>query len=595
MVAVNCVANTKIGNNKYVRKWDKKQFCPFCLKPVAKLPRHMETVHKAEPEVEEVMRLPLKSSIRRQRPEKLLRLGNYKHNTQVLQTKSGMLVTTRRPSKPCSADDFVPCEYCFAFFLQRDLWKHVKVCKHRPNDESRKRRSRSIGIMLLPNASNASPGLQKEVLSRMNAGKVATAVRNDSLIVSYGNNLHFQHGHAAQRIQYISQKLRLLGRLLIAVRKINHNIHRLADCLNPSNFDAVIAAVKSVSGFDETTHLYNVPSLPLKLGHSLHDCANILRAEAIKRNDKESLSHADHFVELYKMQWSKKVSTHALRTMTGRKMHQPQTLSLASDLQKMHAYLLTSAQNASAKLQEDQSVNEWLLLARTTLAQIVLFNRRRGGEAQRLLCDNYNHRSRNTNEDVARGLSILERKLINKFVKINVVGKRGRTVPILLTSSLQSQLEQLMKSRNAVGIPATNKYVFAQPNSDSCLRSSDCLRLFVKLSGAEQPSLLTSTRLRKHIATMSQIMNLKKNELDMLANFLGHDLFVHRSYYRLPQDSLEMAKVSKILLAMENGDVQKFKGKSLDEIQLYSGMSFKTIICHDKMVPLNCSSMSRTT
>jgi hypothetical protein len=144
------------------------------------------------------------------------------------------------------------------------------------------------------------------------------------------------------------------------------------------------------------------------------------------------------------------------------------------------------------------------------LAQIVLFNRRRGGEAQRLLYENYRHQSHNANDDVARGLSVLEQKLINKFTKMNVIGKRGRTVPILLTATMQSQLELLMKLRDAVGVPSTNRYVFAQPNSDSCLRSSDCLRQFAALSGADQPSLITSTRLRKHVATMSQIMNLKK-------------------------------------------------------------------------------------
>jgi hypothetical protein len=40
-----------------------------------------------------------------------------------------------------------------------------------------------------------------------------------------------------------------------------------------------------------------------------------------------------------------------------------------------------------------------------------------------------------------------------------------------------------------------------------------------------------------------------------------------------------MAKVSKILIAMENGDVQRFKAKSLDEIQLESGTELIFDIC----------------
>ncbi|KAJ8017874.1 hypothetical protein HOLleu_44454 [Holothuria leucospilota] len=52
---------------------------------------------------------------------------------------------------------------------------------------------------------------------------------------------------------------------------------------------------------------------------------------------------------------------------------------------------------------------------------------------------------------------------------------------------------------------------------------------------------------------MSQIINLNDNELEQLANYLGHDMAVHREYYRLPQESLFLAKVSKLLFAMEAG------------------------------------------
>ncbi|KAL0155304.1 hypothetical protein M9458_049567, partial [Cirrhinus mrigala] len=67
---------------------------------------------------------------------------------------------------------------------------------------------------------------------------------------------------------------------------------------------------------------------------------------------------------------------------------------------------------------------------------------------------------------------------------------------------------------------------------------------------------------------MSQILNLKDNELDQLASFLGHDIRVHRDYYRLPDATIEIAKISKLLLAMEKGNLARFQGKSLDEIEI---------------------------
>ncbi|XP_019212192.1 uncharacterized protein LOC102080509 isoform X3 [Oreochromis niloticus] len=56
--------------------------------------------------------------------------------------------------------------------------------------------------------------------------------------------------------------------------------------------------------------------------------------------------------------------------------------------------------------------------------------------------------------------------------------------------------------------------------------------------------------------------------MDILANFLGHDIRVHREYYRLPEGTLELAKVSKVLIALEQGRLSDFKGMSLDQIQI---------------------------
>lgn len=47
--------------------------------------------------------------------------------------------------------------------------------------------------------------------------------------------------------------------------------------------------------------------------------------------------------------------------------------------------------------------------------------------------------------------------------------------------------------------------------------------------------------------------------------FLGHDIRVHREYYRLSENTIQLAIVSKLLLSLEKG-ADCYKGKSLDEI-----------------------------
>ena len=53
----------------------------------------------------------------------------------------------------------------------------------------------------------------------------------------------------------------------------------------------------------------------------------------------------------------------------------------------------------------------------------------------------------------------------------------------------------------------------------------------------------------------------------MVAGFLGHNIDVHREFYRLPEDTLQLAKCGKMLLLMDQGRLNEFAGKSLTEIK----------------------------
>ena len=66
-------------------------------------------------------------------------------------------------------------------------------------------------------------------------------------------------------------------------------------------------------------------------------------------------------------------------------------------------------------------------------------------------------------------------------------------------------------------------------------------------------------------------MSLRENELDVLAKYLGHDIRIHREYYRLPDAAVQVAKISKVLIALEgkNGDpVQLMNAKNLHDLHM---------------------------
>ncbi len=203
-----------------------------------------------------------------------------------------------------------------------------------------------------------------------------------------------------------------------------------------------------------------------------------------------------------------------------------------------------------------------------TLAQLILFNRRREGEVSRMEVTTYLQRNQtNMQDEILESLSPFEKKLCENLTRVEVRGKRGRKVPILLPANVKESVELLIKTREDAGISPSNPYIFARPyyGSQENMRGCDSLKRYAKSCGAKHPENITSTKLRKHVATVSQLLNLKTHELDQLATFMGHDINVHREFYRLPEETLQMAKVSRILFALQNG-ISKFQGKSLEDI-----------------------------
>lgn len=55
-------------------------------------------------------------------------------------------------------------------------------------------------------------------------------------------------------------------------------------------------------------------------------------------------------------------------------------------------------------------------------------------------------------------------------------------------------------------------------------------------------------------------------ELKIVADHMGHNVNIHTDVYRLQTSLIEKTKVAKILIALENGNISQFKGKTLEAI-----------------------------
>jgi len=64
---------------------------------------------------------------------------------------------------------------------------------------------------------------------------------------------------------------------------------------------------------------------------------------------------------------------------------------------------------------------------------------------------------------------------------------------------------------------------------------------------------------------MLQLIDLEQGELEWLSRHLGHELNIHKSAYRLHTAAVEVTKVGKVLMAIDEG-CAKYHGRKLAEL-----------------------------
>lgn len=549
----------------------KVHFCIFCGIGQTRLERHLLAKHKDEKNL--VAYLNASKQDKKKELEKLRYGGDYQHNKKVLEEKSGTLVVRRRKRQAVSCDNFTHCPFCFGYFQTKDLYRHK--CERK--DTGTRRDLVKKGRLLIPEDANdlqEQDGKLREIFGSMQGDRVSLAAKNDPLIRCIGRKEAKKNAFDRDRHNQIRNKLREMGRLLLKVREISKQENgQLKDFITPAGFQLIVDATKQVAGYDDETCEFQTPTLAVKIGHTIKLCADILEAQAIEQNDEVLETAAKGYLKLHTLRWQEEISAHAYRSLYRKKKGKVKRIPLSKDVATLAKYLKDKAEDALERLQKSEEITDketWIELAELTLTQIILFNRRRQGEASKMTLDDFRNQQHTQDSDVVNSLSDFEKKLCEVLTRVEIYGKRGRIVPVLLTASMKQAVECLLKYREEAGVSSTNKFIFActRYNSDGHIRGSDTLRKFVQAAKLEHPEYITSTGLRKQVATLSQILNLKDNELDLLAQYMGHDVRVHREHYRLPSDLMQLAKVSKLLQALEKGLLPRNKGRNLDEIHI---------------------------
>ena len=203
---------------------------------------------------------------------------------------------------------------------------------------------------------------------------------------------------------------------------------------------------------------------------------------------------------LYSLHWEGEVSHHALRTLEEARRNNPKILPLTEDVVKLTRYLQDEAKTKHEDLQKSGPgigiQKTWVKLAEILLSQVIVFNRKRPGEVSRMTMDDYSKCVSGETCIVEGALSPIEQALCKALWRVEIIGKRSRTVVVLFTSRMKAALDTLSQCRKEAGLEH-NIYLFGTPGGCGHLRGTDTLRVHSSRCGAVNPGYLRATRTKK--------------------------------------------------------------------------------------------------
>ena len=392
-----------------------KQACFYCGKFYVKIPRHLESKHSGEDEIIKLKTLRDKKE-RKKILNKMRLAGNYHHNINVLKSGSGDLKVCRISRKQNVRPlQYIPCVNCLGFYFVNDLWRHEKKCKFAQKctkDILKKGKSLLLSI-ICPNTDRYFISC---VLSSMHLDKVAELCQTDDLILKFGETLFQKKG--SLHADTVRRKMRKLGCLLLQLHKQTRLTKSLRQFIRVEHFDIIVEAVKCISQSDVDTEdklqKPDKPSVSIQIGFLLKKCASIKLGDAIRAGDTTAREQARNFLKLYKSEWQDKVLSVALETLFKRRNAKPYAIPLTEDIQSLRQFLIAHIPLLMVALQREKTPNNYRNLAEVTLTRIVMFNRRRSGEASRMLLTDYTGRHKWSdayNAEIASAMTELERHL----------------------------------------------------------------------------------------------------------------------------------------------------------------------------------------
>ncbi|XP_077473978.1 M-phase phosphoprotein 8 isoform X1 [Stigmatopora argus] len=556
------VVLTESSSDEGDKKVSKKHFCFYCHAPFSQLEKHLEKKHAEETDVAHAIHFPRGSKVRQNLLDQIRDSGDYEQRTKALRKNGGENFTqVEAKTTEICIRNFLPCQHCYTFYRKIDLWRHEESCKAKKSEcESPELPNvdpvgESAASQSLPMSEFLTDGC-REIIRTMHQDGIARHIVHDPLICEYGNTLLTKYNHDKSQYAYIGQKMRQLGRFMIAVSELDGSVRHLHQLCAPSRFELAVEGAKKASGFDPSCSRFKTFSLVSKIGYSLKRAAEIAFGESRMTEDRLMEGQVKAFIQLVDSKWSEHFSRRSLSSSSSSKTELPKaevdSSGVMDDLIKLHRFIEEEGDEAMGELRHNPSVANWKKLSEATLADVCLFNRARVGNIGRLLLETYTAKKLRghfvPSADQIKKCTKLELEVSGHFTRVELEGQFGRNMLVLLTEKMTLSLDLLVENRQNAGVSKSNPYLFPRTEGHSFIRGLDCFRRAAVECNVKNPEALLSPALREQIACCWQLMSLKQGELNQVAGLLGKSI---QECYGLSQNASMLEDACKHLLQLD--------------------------------------------
>ena len=313
------------------------------------------------------------------------KMGDNKHNQQVIEQGWGEIVLGRRPRDDnFDVAEYGPCPSCHEWLRLKTMKDHMRTNHKKDEGANSPKRDIIVQAQVLAGHFRHTPTKQMlEVFGTMRMDDVTKKAQNDLLILLLGQSwMRRSIENKEKRCNYTSQHMRLVAKMLMHLQQMSqddgaeeHN--ELWAYIHPRYFENVAEAALlcSLPLMDDEEEL-KAPSNAIRLKHDIVRMANAKWAYIVKKDGvTEEATACQTFLSLIDIEWADTVTRKAQAVLHRRRYETCEFLDPA-DVEKLTKFIMWKL----ARLQL-RSEN-FMALASLALARLTMYNRRLSGEVE---------------------------------------------------------------------------------------------------------------------------------------------------------------------------------------------------------------------